>query len=1015
MVSENAPSLDPYIGYNVVGAAPYVSWERIEEEKLLPGFAFDAQFFKTNCDIPQDAGLMVDARDSGFDFVMGPACSPSALIAGSVAKILDMPLFLWGPPFDKELLRTDYYPNVIATAASTYTVALYVADFLTTMEWLDVSVFVYSTRGSNVPRCLPVVDDFEGIISDTYKTISVVYKKRFYSADVNNLRTSIKDIKSISRIGVVCFEDDVARRNFLLAIAEEKMNTNEYVWIYLEHRRTGYNSFWKDTKNPPDGKDSIALATAKKTFLIDAQAYNDTSKFEADLRRIFSEKLNCPTCGSTNFASNAGELADAVYIAAYLYNKTLSDGVYPTGKDIVSRAPGLELDGFTGDIRLNVNLTKIVMYKLYTVDNTDAQIAVGSIYDSDLEDDVRIKIEFNVPDSVLFQNFGGSKPLNVPACGYSRENCPQPVFQEYMGPILGSTAAGILIIILVIATVIYIIRAKQIEEEKQNILWQIPFISLVVPTSRAANQQSTRSLQSTITTSTKLTIDSKKETSNHAFFLLDGESVAARKHTCTRVAITRNCWAELRKMRQLDHDNLCPFLGLSLDGPQLLSIWKYCSRGSLRDVIAKGAVTMDWFFKYSLIRDVAEAIHFLHNSSLGPHGWLTSTCCLVDDRWKVRVSFYGLSNVKAEEQKRTEDLLWTAPEHIRDRTLPPTSEADVYSFAIIASEVISKKSAWDLENLDTDMDDLFYKIKKGGRDPPRPSLESDDENSSSLTLLIRDCWSEEPKQRPSSDQIRTLIRSLNRNRHSNLMDHAFNVLEQYASNLEEEVQFRMKELTEEKKKSDILLYRMLPKQVADKLKTGQAVEPEAFDCVTLFFSDVVSFTTLASRCTPLQVVNLLNDLYTTFDAIIDDYDVYKVETIGDGYLCVSGLPHRNGNQHAKEIAEMSISLLRAIKSFRVPHLPKERINIRVGNHTGPVVTGVVGITMPRYCLFGDAVNTASRMESNGKPGRIHISTETMNFLTNVIGGYRTEPRGEVIIKGKGAVTTHWLIHDESDN
>lgn len=159
------------------------------------------------------------------------------------------------------------------------------------------------------------------------------------------------------------------------------------------------------------------------------------------------------------------------------------------------------------------------------------------------------------------------------------------------------------------------------------------------------------------------------------------------------------------------------------------------------------------------------------------------------------------------------------------------------------------------------------------------------------------------------------------------------------------------------------------------------MEPETFDCVTIFFSDVVSFTTLASRCTPLQVVNLLNDLYTTFDAIIEQHDVYKVadnfeqfdsknkfqvETIGDGYLCVSGLPHRNGNEHAKEISSMSFALLKAIKTFKIPHLPKERINIRVGLHTGPVVTGVVGMTMPRYCLFGDSVNTASRMESNGK-------------------------------------------------
>ncbi|KIH55184.1 adenylate/guanylate cyclase catalytic domain protein, partial [Ancylostoma duodenale] len=484
---------------------------------------------------------------------------------------------------------------------------------------------------------------------------------------------------------------------------------------------------------------------------------------------------------------------------------------------------------------------------------------------------------------------------------------------------------------------------------------------------------SSRSLQSTVTTSTKLTIDSKKDTQRHAFFLLGDDSVVARKHHVRPVFKKSDC-AMLRKMRTIDHDNICKFLGLSLDGPQVLSVWRYCGRGS----------------------------------------------------FKLPKHFSGPNS----------DYLWLAPEHIRDTSLAPTKEGDIYSFAIVCSEVITKKSAWDLENQDYDLDELVYKIKRGGRSPIRPLLETEDEHNSSLSLLVKDCWSEDIEMRPSCDQVKSLIKSMNHNKSSNLMDHVFNVLEQYASNLEDEVQARMKELTEEKKKSDILLYRMLPKQVAERLKMGQPVEPETFDCVTLFFSDVVSFTTLASRCTPLQVVNLLNDLYTVFDAIIDEHDVYKVETIGDGYLCVSGLPHRNGNEHAKEVAEMSFELLRAIRTFRIPHLPNEKINIRVGLHTGSVVTGVVGMTMPRYCLFGDAVNTASRMESNGKrklrkkkkkekqmkkkvrkytmllAGRVHISTDTMKFLTEVIGGYKTELRGEVIVKGKGALETHWLLTPE---
>ncbi|KIH47576.1 adenylate/guanylate cyclase catalytic domain protein [Ancylostoma duodenale] len=282
-------------------------------------------------------------------------------------------------------------------------------------------------------------------------------------------------------------------------------------------------------------------------------------------------------------------------------------------------------------------------------------------------------------------------------------------------------------------------------------------------------------------------------------------------------------------------------------------------------------------------------------------------------------------------------------------------------------------------------------VKKGGHMPTRPSLavESDLEISPALLHLIRDCWTERPSERPPIDTVKSLMRSMNSFRNDNLMDYVFNMLETYASNLESEVEDRTKQLVEEKKKSDVLLYRMLPKydgrQVAEKLKLGQSVEPETFDSVTVFFSDVVSFTKIAGRGTPLQV-----------------------ETIGDGYLCVSGLPHRNGQEHIKEICSMSLEFMKSLSTFKIPHLPQERINLRIGAHTGSVVAGVVGLTMPRYCLFGDTVNTASRMESNGKPGMIHLSSDA-NQLLHVVGGFQTEPRGEVIIKGKGVMETYWLL------
>lgn len=113
-------------------------------------------------------------------------------------------------------------------------------------------------------------------------------------------------------------------------------------------------------------------------------------------------------------------------------------------------------------------------------------------------------------------------------------------------------------------------------------------------------------------------------------------------------------------------------------------------------------------------------------------------------------------------------------------------------------------------------------------------------------------------------------------------------------------------------------------------------------------------TAMSAESTPLQVVDFLNDLYTCFDSIIGNYDVYKVETIGDAYMCCSGLPIRNGDLHAAEIASMSLHLLSAISKFTIRHRPNDKLLLRIGIHTGAVCAGVVGLKMPRYCLFGDS-------------------------------------------------------------
>lgn len=232
-------------------------------------------------------------------------------------------------------------------------------------------------------------------------------------------------------------------------------------------------------------------------------------------------------------------------------------------------------------------------------------------------------------------------------------------------------------------------------------------------------------------------------------------------------------------------------------------------------------------------------------------------------------------------------------------------------------------------------------------------------------------------------------------------------MEKYANNLEQLVDERTDQLQEEKKKTEALLLEMLPRPVAEQLKRGNKVEAESYDMVTIYFSDIVGFTSMSAESTPLQVVDFLNDLYTCFDSIIGNYDVYKVETIGDAYMVVSGLPIRNGNIHAGEIASMSLHLLEAIREFKIRHRPNDTLKLRIGMHSGPVCAGVVGLKMPRYCLFGDTVNTSSRMESTGEALRIHCSGESKRLLDS-LGGYLYEDRGKIPIKGKGELNTYWL-------
>ncbi|KAK5863064.1 hypothetical protein PBY51_000122 [Eleginops maclovinus] len=237
---------------------------------------------------------------------------------------------------------------------------------------------------------------------------------------------------------------------------------------------------------------------------------------------------------------------------------------------------------------------------------------------------------------------------------------------------------------------------------------------------------------------------------------------------------------------------------------------------------------------------------------------------------------------------------------------------------------------------------------------------------------------------------------------------SFKQMTEWIQNYAQSLKDRTDDLKRQRQLAEDLLHQMLPKSVAKQLRQNKHVEAESYEKVTIFFSDIVGFTSISASCAPLQVVEMLNNLYMCFDTRIDSYNVYKVETIGDAYMVVSGLPERNGDRHADEIAKMALDLVAAVRQVSIPHMPNERLQLRAGIHTGPCVAGIVGYKMPRYCLFGDTVNTASRMESTSLPQKIHASSETYLALIKD-NAYELQLRGEIEVKGKGKMNTYWLV------
>ena len=288
----------------------------------------------------------------------------------------------------------------------------------------------------------------------------------------------------------------------------------------------------------------------------------------------------------------------------------------------------------------------------------------------------------------------------------------------------------------------------------------------------------------------------------------------------------------------------------------------------------------------------------------------------------------------------------------------------------------------------TDIEEALVAVATATAEPPvRPSVPLN--LPAAVRSLMTECWANDPAVRPTFVQVQHRLAA---------MDIQPIGLSLFARRRDQAMQARV-------------LHDVFPPHIADMLKRGEKVKPERRENVTLYFSDIVGFTNISATLSPAKVSDMLDRLYHRFDAISDKYDIFKVETIGDAYFAAANLVKDQPN-HGERMANFAMEAMSAAENTLIDlERPSAGcIKLRIGLHTGSVVTNVVGSKNARFCLFGDTVNTSSRMESTSVAGHIHCSPEAAAAIGAQCSALQGSlvSRGVIPVKGKGEMETFWL-------
>ncbi|XP_062385816.1 atrial natriuretic peptide receptor 1 [Sardina pilchardus] len=935
---------------------------------------------------------------------IGPGCDYAAAQVARFTSHWNVPMVTAGAA----AIAFEEYASITNTGPTYKKLGEFVVQVHQFFRWKQAMLVFHDHKNDDRPCYFTVEGPYTEMLKENITTKELAFDEIEPHFDYKELVTKIREQ---ARVVYLCCSREALRR-LMLEFWRQGSQLDDFVFFYIDLFADSLDSSAHRPWARDDADDPDALRAFRSVKILTyREPQNPEYRAFVDMLKIDAKNMFNLSVGDSLMNLISGSFYDGLMLYALALDEALKEmpaGDRPEGENVTQKMWNRAYYGVTGLLQIDEVGNREMDFALWDMTNYSTGVyQMVYLYNGSQRQMLPV-------EGVSVQWPGGRPPPDVPICGF-RNDAPACLAKTVtMRQMISIVVCFVLFIIITVTVFIY--RKLKLEKELAAQLWRVQWEDIQMSNLEKALRRACSKLTLSLRGSnygSLLTMEGNIQIYTKTGYY-KGNLAAIKYVNKKRIELTRTVLFELKHMRDVQNEHLTRFIGACIDPPNICIITEYCPRGSLQDLMESDSITLDWMFRYSLISDIVKGMAFLHNSVIGSHGHLKSSNCVVDSRFVLKITDYGLPSFSKDTSPEDSHSyyarkLWTAPELLRSDPCPPcgSQKGDVYSFAIILQELALLKGTFYLEGPSLSPKEIIEQVTVGEWPFLRPLLCAQS-HSEELGQLMQRCWAEEPSERPDFSQIKVLLRKNNRGYGSNILDNLLSRMEQYANNLEELVEERTQAYHEEKRKAEALLYQILPHSVAEQLKRGETVQAEAFDSVTIYFSDIVGFTALSAESTPMQVVAFLNDLYTCFDAIIDNFDVYKVETIGDAYMVVSGLPVRNGKLHGREVARMSLALLQAVHSFRIRHRPAQQLKLRIGIHSGPVCAGVVGLKMPRYCLFGDTVNTASRMESNGEALKIHVSEATCSVLEE-FGCFQLEPRGEVDMKGKGRMKTYWLL------